>query len=101
MEFLTYNALKTMFPANRHRLSHELFRPDEPQWSGDHGVGAMIAGRCYVLRGSVIHQFGDRKIETSAGNFSVLPGGDYKLFLGKGDTELVYVWKRPPAFRTE
>lgn len=93
---VTYAEIKKLYPSHTHRVGRSCFNPKEPQWEEDSGpLGSMAAGLCYVLLGEVTYQFGDQKFHIRQGECKALPGGEYSLFLGEGDIEIVNVWELP------
>lgn len=91
--YSTYNEIMGQYPNNKYRVSRSYFDANEPQWPGECGGGYMVAGLCFVLLGEVIYKFQDQEIKISAGQHKELPGGEYSLYLGDGDVEIVNVWE--------
>jgi hypothetical protein len=77
-------------PNYRHRFSVHKYP------SGAVFAGRQRASTCYMLSGSCEFAFGERSINLGAGNFAVLPAGDYTFrVVDQSDVTLLCVWALP------
>ena len=84
------NLRETFSPADRYRVS-EFSYP-----AGTKLNGSMIAGKCFVLSGSVSYHYDDDEANLATGEWSELPAGSYELTIKDDcDAKLVLVWEIP------
>jgi mannose-6-phosphate isomerase-like protein (cupin superfamily) len=77
-------------PPDRFRVSEYVYP------TGTETTSSMLAGKCFVLAGTLVFEFPTFEVTVRQGEFADLPQGTHQLrVVGEQDAKLIFVWEIP------